>query len=145
MVFKIVNLDLEPFGYKKKSYFVTRKVVRGVSWVVFAYYLINWPQIFCIVLWGEQLFLHDNYITLWMLVMFLSCCIGMISLIKTLVFLSVIYLCPFNHNLAIKNSHWKLDSMPIKLVYYQLDTTVKLDPNPILTRIYPNLTINWST
>jgi hypothetical protein len=41
MVFKIVNLDLEPFGYKKKSYFVTRKVVRGVSWVVFAYYLIN--------------------------------------------------------------------------------------------------------
>jgi hypothetical protein len=97
------------------------------------------------VLWGEQLFLHDNYITLWMLVMFLSCCIGMISLIKTLVFLSVIYLCPFNHNLAIKNSHWKLDSMPIKLVYYQLDTTVKLDPNPILTRIYPNLTINWST
>jgi hypothetical protein len=32
--------------------------------------------------------------------------------------------------------------MPIKLVYCQLNATLKLDPNPILTRAYPNLTTN---
>jgi hypothetical protein len=41
---------------------------------------------FCIVLWGEQLFLDDKYITLWMLVMFVGHFIGMIYLIKTLIF-----------------------------------------------------------
>jgi hypothetical protein len=41
---------------------------------------------FCIVLWGEQFFLDDNYITLWMLIMFVGYYVGMISLIKTLVF-----------------------------------------------------------
>jgi hypothetical protein len=36
--------------------------------------------------------------------------------------------------------------MLIKLVYCQLeiDIRVKLDPNPILTKIYPNLIANWS-
>jgi hypothetical protein len=94
---------------------------------------------FCIVIWGEQFFFDDHYITLWMLVMFICYCIGMIFLIKILVFFSVTYFYPFSHNLAIKTH---IDSMPIKLVYYQLDIRINLDPNPILTRIDPNLTTN---